>query len=153
MSIYGNGPSRVDLYTRVEPSGSTTESGIRVLPAPPRIIRAASAPLVRMRQKDATITLARAQTIVPAEPEATLPANVQLRWISAGTANVRAAPNKRSALAGKIGRGGAVHVMWTEPNGWVRIRAAAGEVTGFVHKSLLTADAPPGAVQEMAKAD
>lgn len=142
MCIYGNGPSRSGLYARPEPSERPSTGGIRVISAPERVIRAAAAPLVRNPQKEATVMLARAA--LPASPEAAsaLPTNVELRWISAGTANVRAAPNKRSALAGKIGMDGAVHVMWTEPNGWVRIRTATGEVEGFVHKSLLTTNAP-----------
>lgn len=84
---------------------------------------------------------------------AALPANVKLGWIAASTANVRAAPSKRSALAGKIASGGSVHILWVEPNGWVRIKTVAGDVSGFVHKSLLTDVAPATASVELAEAD
>ncbi len=162
MSVFGNGPPRTARYAMAAQATSVLQSGIRVLPAPERVVKVDAAP-----KPAATIpvvpVLALAQgndrpLLVEDRPQVedladALPANLQLRWITARTANVRAEPNKRSALAGKIGLGGAVHVMWAEPNGWVRVRSAAGDVSGFVHKSLLTETAPPAATLDLATAD
>lgn len=158
MSVFGNGPPRVARYAEATPSTAPASSGIRVLPAPPRVVLAQPA----QRQAAETLSLA-AFTASPAPdrfaaPQAETsapppPANLQLRWVTAGTANVRAQPNKRSDLAGKVGLGEAVYMMWAEPNGWVRIRSTDGAVTGFVHKSLLTDEEPATASVDLATAD
>nr|WP_241741500.1 SH3 domain-containing protein [Gemmobacter straminiformis] len=160
MVIWGDGPARkTSAVAPVVMAAQGRESGIRVLPAPKRPVRigpqvteaaghggavpaAKNLPArVTANERLAALVLAtldRHKTaMAPAEP-----ANLARRWVTANTANVRSGPNKRSALAGKIGRGGEVWVLWSEPNGWVRLRAADGTVAGFVHKSLLT-DAPP----------
>ena len=77
----------------------------------------------------------------PVEPEVT-EAPLNLRWITANTANVRARASRNSALTGKAERGQEVLVLWEEPNGWVRIRVEGDGLDGFVHKSLLT-ETPP----------
>lgn len=151
MSVYGNGPPRTARYAEAMPATAPASSGIRVLPAPPRIVKAQPAETVTLVAFDPR----PAPVAAPAAAEATpaLPANVQLRWVTASTANVRAQPNKRSDLAGKVGLGEAVYLMWAEPNGWVRIRSTDGAVTGFVHKSLLTDEAPATASVDLATAD
>jgi hypothetical protein len=63
---------------------------------------------------------------------------MNLRWITANTANVRARASRNSSLTGKAERGQEVLVLWEEPNGWVRIRVEGDGLDGFVHKSLLT---------------
>ena len=180
MSVWGNGPSRTERYARSSVSGPATD-GIVVLPAPAQPIAAQPIParIVRAAAKavpqridgvpvpaggSATDGAVGDRGAVPAtklaagpatEPDS-LPANVKLGWIAASTANVRSGPNKRSSLAGKIASGGAVHILWAEPNGWVRIKAVEGGASGFVHKSLLTGIAPNGSATgtvEMATAD
>lgn len=166
MVVWGNGPARLERgaerpLTLAVAKGATT-SGVRVLPAPKRPVRigpqavrrsapgvaAAAAPVLTAQPDDeAGRELAALVMAALEQPTATMveqPANTQRRWITANTANVRAGPNKRSKLAGKIGRGGEVFVLWAEPNGWVKLRAADGKVAGYVHKSLLT-DTPPKA--------
>lgn len=169
MVIWGNGPDRMARYARADAAPAPMTSGIRVLPAPEKVVVAAPPPAEA--EPVATVVPVAMEAPAP-EPEPglalaeadgaeialgsageTLPANVQLGWIGEKNANVRAGPNKRSALAGKIGAGGAVHVMWTEPNGWVRLRSADGTVEGFVHKSLITDVAPPTAPVTLATAD
>lgn len=158
MVIWGDGPARTARASTAPadtPAASAKlESGIRILPAPkqavrigPQMTRVAARPDVpkpkAVTPEEELAALVMATLARPTETgRAAPPANHTRRWITAGTANVRAEPNKRSALAGKIGRGGEVWVMWAEPNGWVRLRAADGTVTGFVHKSLLTDKAP-----------
>lgn len=160
MSIYGDGPTRTDGAVAAQSARSGADvtvqtSGLRVMPLPP-----SQTVSVSTKAAPATTTLAPVVAQVAAQPvsetasandlrhagagatAASLPTNVQLRWISADNANVRSGPSKRSELAGKITAGAAVHVMWSEPNGWVRVRAAAGDVSGFVHQSLLTDIAP-----------
>lgn len=153
LVIFGNGPPRTARYAEVPASTAPTSSGIRVLPAPirqtstnltptrPAPAKAAPPPRVVLASYTAPVAAMPAAAVAGNEPAA-LDANLHLRWITATTANIRTRPTKRSALSGKIGLGEAVHVMWAEPNGWIRIRAANGAVTGFVHKSLLTDAAP-----------
>ncbi len=169
MVIWGNGPTRLERGAErpltVAAAKVAATSGVRVLPVPKRPVRigpqavrrsapevaaaAAPAPTAPTAQSDDAAGRELAALVMAAldRPTATMagqPANTQRRWITANTANVRAGPNKRSKLAGKIGRGGEVFVLWAEPNGWVKLRAADGKVAGYVHKSLLT-DTPPKA--------
>lgn len=152
MSIFGDGPPRTARYAMAAQAMPVLTSGIRVLPAPPRVVKAATLPKPAPAGVPMAVVPVLAALQTAPQPDA-LPANVQLRWITARTANVRAEPSKRSALAGKIGLGGAVHVLWAEPNGWMRVRSATGDVSGFVHKSLLTDTAPPAATVDIATAD
>lgn len=153
MSVYGNGPPRTARYAEAAPATAPATSGIRVLPAPPRVVKAQSAETLSLVAFDPRPAPAPVAAAAAAETAPAVPANVQLRWITASTANVRAQPNKRSGLTGKVGLGEAVHMMWAEPNGWVRIRSTDGAVTGFVHKSLLTDEAPATASVDLATAD
>lgn len=148
LVIFGNGPPRTARYAEVPASTAPASSGIRVLPAPtyqtvahPAPAKAAPPTRVVLASYTAPVAAMPAAAVAGNQPAA-LDANLHLRWITATTANIRTRPTKRSALSGKIGLGEAVHVMWAEPNGWIRIRAANGAVTGFVHKSLLTDAAP-----------
>lgn len=161
MVVWGDGPARRAVVPAVVASAAPrAESGIRVLPAPerpvrigPQVAKAAPRDVPAGPHRSANERLAALVMAALNRTTATVapPANTLRRWIAANTANVRAAPTKRSALSGKIGRGGEVWVLWAEPNGWVRLRAADGTVAGFVHKSLLT-DAPPSETR-MAAAD
>lgn len=106
---------------------------IRVLPAPPRPVAAALSDLPT-------------GSIAPADPAETaesdvqddLPANTQLRWVTVDSANVRKAPSRNSSVTGRVEQGEALLVLWTEDNGWARIRVEGDGVDGFVHESLLT---------------
>lgn len=160
MVIFGDGPPRTANHAPLTADLGPSQNGIRVLPAAPRVVRAEAADQVSLAAFAPTApsqatpdTLTDTLTDSALSADADLPANVQLRWITAGTANVRSQPNKRSALAGKVGHGEAVYLMWTEPNGWMRVRSATGDVTGFVHKSLLTDQAPATATVDLATAD
>lgn len=160
MVIFGDGPPRTASYAALSESLGPSQSGIRVLPAPPRVVAAAApeelslAAYTPTALSDALPDTFPDAALADAEiPAAEIPANVQLRWITAGTANVRSQPNKRSALAGKVVLGEVVYLMWAEPNGWMRIRSANGDVTGFVHQSLLTDQAPATASVDLATAD
>ncbi|AWB47407.1 hypothetical protein HYN69_01795 [Gemmobacter aquarius] len=160
MVIFGDGPARTARFAVEQASDAPAISGIRVLPAPKPVVRATAPQEVSLAAYTPTApsqatpdTLTDTLTDSALSADANLPANVQLRWITAGTANVRSEPNKRSALAGKVGLGEAVYLMWAEPNGWMRVRSATGDVTGFVHKSLLTDQAPATATVDLATAD
>ncbi len=181
MSIWGNGPLRTERLARSAPQVETPvfESSLKVMPAPQAAapppaadVAAAQAPdrtpepeafsFAAYMAADDAPALARDTTATTTEPAAApvaaadpadLPENLQMRWINVGTANVRSAPNKRSALAGKVALGEAVYVMWAEPNGWMRIRSPDGLVTGFVHESLLSEQAPRSDAVNLATAD
>lgn len=148
MAIWGDGPPRMtDRALRLEGAAAPAPaaSGIRVLPAPPRPVRIGPQLATATKRGAKGVPDGFAAVVASGLPAArvvdTLPANVARRWVTANS-NVRSGPNKRSALAGKIGTGGEVWVLWAEPNGWVKLRSAKGDVTGFVHKSLLTDKAP-----------
>lgn len=66
------------------------------------------------------------------------PENTDLRWVNVDRANVRAAAHKGANVTGSIDRGESVLVLWTEPNGWARVRIEGDGVDGFIHQSLLT---------------
>lgn len=165
MVIYGDGPPRTARFVVEQASVTPATNGIRVLPAPKKVDRSPApdkVSLVSYTPPLAALPKAPALADAPAASDAAVsdaavsdaaPANVALRWITADTANVRTQPNKRSALAGKVGLGEAVHLLWAEPNGWMRIHSADGAVTGFVHKSLLTDQAPATATVDLATAD
>lgn len=154
MVIYGDGPPRTASFAVEQTSAAPAASGIRVLPAPRQAVQPAPDQVALVSYTAPVAALPKAPPLADAAALSdAAPANVALRWITASTANVRAQPNKRSALAGKVGLGEAVYLMWAEPNGWMRIRSASGEVTGFVHKSLLTDQAPATATVDLATAD
>jgi hypothetical protein len=109
------------------PAPPTPRQPIRVLPRPDTV----PLPVVARREAAAP---------EPMPERAAEPMN--LRWITANTANVRANASRNSALTGKAGRGQEVLVLWQEPNGWVRIRVEGDGLDGFVHQSLLS-ESPP----------
>lgn len=115
---------------------------IRVLPAPPL-----PAPSLAAANAAADIPDLPTGSIAPVPVAATdatdaIPANTQLRWVTANSANVRKAPSRNSSVTGRVERGEALLVLWTEDNGWARIRVEGDGVDGFVHQSLL-ADTEP----------
>ncbi|OYU18064.1 MAG: hypothetical protein CFE34_12505 [Rhodobacteraceae bacterium PARR1] len=99
---------------------------LRVLPAPPK--RQAEAPAAQ----DGLVQAALEQ------PADTAAAGETIRWVAVERANVRADASKSATVTGRIERGEAVTVLWTEPSGWARVRIEGDGVDGFVHESLLT---------------
>lgn len=102
---------------------------IRILPPPPRQEPVALAEPAVVPEADAD---AAAET----------PSNTTLAWVTVDRANVRQAPSRQASVSGRVERGEALLVLWTEPSGWVRVRVEGDGVDGFVHKSLLT-ETPP----------
>lgn len=76
--------------------------------------------------------------LATAEPE---PEALPVRYVTASSLNVRDGPSTRFAVVGKLTRGEAALVVWTETNGWSRIRIEGDGIEGYVSSKLLT-DAP-----------
>lgn len=105
--------------------------------------------LVPMLPKQPVRVLPRTETPAPlpvALTEPAAPENTELRWVNVDRANVRAEARKGASVTGSIEHGESVLVLWTEPNGWARVRVEGDGVDGFVHQSLLT-DIDPMAAQ------
>ena len=66
---------------------------------------------------------------------------VTLRYITADAANVRDAASRNGSVIGRLERGEIVQLV--EENGdWIHIRIEGDGVDGFVHRRLLSTDAP-----------
>lgn len=66
---------------------------------------------------------------------------VSLRTITADAANVRAAPGRNAAVIGRLERGEIVQVV-AETEDWIHIRIEGDGVDGFVHRRLISREAP-----------
>lgn len=66
---------------------------------------------------------------------------VTLRTITADAANVRAAPGRNAAVIGRLERGEIVQVV-AETEDWIHIRIEGDGVDGFVHRRLISREAP-----------
>lgn len=66
---------------------------------------------------------------------------VTLRYITADAANVRDAGSRNGSVIGRLERGEIVQVI-EETGDWVRIRIEGDGIDGFVHRRLISAEAP-----------
>lgn len=108
-------------------------------PAAPPVVQVAYAaepemplvlPLVKPDQSVATDAV---QAIAePAEPAG------EIRYISAGSVNVREGPSTEYPVVGRLTRGEAALVIWTEDNGWARISIEGDGLTGYVAGQFLS---------------
>ena len=66
---------------------------------------------------------------------------VTLRFITADAANVRDAGSRNAAVIGRLERGEIVQVI-AEQGDWVHIRIEGDGIDGYVHRRLVSTDAP-----------
>jgi hypothetical protein len=66
---------------------------------------------------------------------------VTLRYITADAANVRDAGSRSAAVIGRLERGEIVQVI-AEQGDWVHIRIEGDGIDGYVHRRLISAEAP-----------
>ncbi len=67
--------------------------------------------------------------------------NVTLRFITADAANVRDAGSRSAAVIGRLERGEIVQVV-EEVGDWVHVRIEGDGIDGYVHRRLLSQEAP-----------
>jgi hypothetical protein len=67
--------------------------------------------------------------------------SVTLRFITADAANVRDAGSRTGSVIGRLERGEIVQVV-EEVGDWVHIRIEGDGIDGFVHRRLISAEAP-----------
>ncbi|WP_151717394.1 SH3 domain-containing protein [Gemmobacter serpentinus] len=65
-----------------------------------------------------------------------------IRYITAQSVNVREGPSTEFPVVGRLSRGEAARLLWTEENGWARITLEGDGITGFVSGEFLSAIAP-----------
>lgn len=115
-------PLAVQVAARASEPAAPADS-LRVLPAPaPAVVQSASL------------------TETPAFNDFNNP-EVALRTITADAANVRAAPGRTAAVIGRLERGEIVQVI-AETEDWIHIRIEGDGVDGFVHRRLISREAP-----------
>lgn len=66
----------------------------------------------------------------------------EIRYITARSVNVREGPSTEFPVVGKLTRGEAALVIWTEDNGWARILIEGDGVEGFISGEFLATAAP-----------
>lgn len=59
-------------------------------------------------------------------------------YVNASSVNVRQGPSTQDAVVGKLDRGDAALVVWTDDTGWSRIRIEGDGVEGYVASRFLT---------------
>lgn len=59
-------------------------------------------------------------------------------YVNATSVNVRQGPSTQDAIVGKLDRGDAALVVWTDDTGWSRIRIEGDGVEGYVASRFLT---------------
>ena len=79
------------------------------------------------------------------EPETAVgaPPTLPVRFVRAGSINMRDGPSKRSAVIGRLKRNEAVSVVGDAGDGWVLVRIEGDGAEGYVAARLLT-DQEPG---------
>lgn len=117
----------------------------QLAPATPRVIAASFTPAAPT-EIDVPLVLPLVQTAVEPSPEAvpvTQPeTSLQIWYIDARSVNVREGPSTDHPVVGKLTKGEATRVLWTETNGWARILIEGDGIEGFVSTDFLTSTAP-----------
>lgn len=85
----------------------------------------------------------RAEREIAAEPVAAtqtpdLSQMMPVVYVNATSVNVRQGPSTQDAIVGKLDRGDAALVVWTDDTGWSRIRIEGDGVEGYVASRFLT---------------
>ncbi|ESW60685.1 MAG: hypothetical protein Q27BPR15_10605 [Rhodobacter sp. CACIA14H1] len=106
---------------------ATPADSLRILPLP-------EAPVAEATLQDATLTAAPA-------PDPFNNPTVTLRTITAEAANVRASASRNAAVIGRLERGEIVQML-EQTGDWVHIRIEGDGIDGFVHRRLISSDAP-----------
>lgn len=67
---------------------------------------------------------------------------ITIRYITAQSVNVREGPSTEFPVIGKLSRGEAARLLWTETNGWAHITLEGDGITGFISGEFLSDSAP-----------
>jgi Bacterial SH3 domain len=82
-------------------------------------------------------------TTATEEPiEASEPAAERVFYVTATSVNVRSGPGTTHEVLGRLSRGEAATVVWTDDTGWAKIRIEGDGIEGFVSLDFLAPDAP-----------
>ncbi len=138
LALWGgeDAPRRVAATPAAAPAAEpmvVQASYISEAPAPTGPVVPLVLPLVR---SDAAVVEALSDAPAPAETEA------EIRYITASSVNVREGPSTEFPVVGKLSRGEAARLLWTEENGWARIILEGDGMTGFVSGDFLSDSAP-----------
>lgn len=82
--------------------------------------------------------VASAPVVVEPVAVAETPPALPVRWVKAGSINMRDGPSTRSAVIGRLTRNEAVSVVGDAGDGWVLIRIEGDGAEGYVAGRLLT---------------
>ena len=82
--------------------------------------------------------VASASVIEERVPVAATPPVLPVRWVTAGSINMRDGPSTRNAVIGRLTRNEAVSIVGDAGDGWVLIRIEGDGAEGYVAGRLLT---------------
>jgi uncharacterized protein YgiM (DUF1202 family) len=124
-----------------EPTSAVVEAEIAPAQAPVAVAVAEPLSEEPLLEEAPVFTLSSyAENAPPAvQPEA---AEVEVRYITGRSVNVRQGPGTENAVLAKLTRGEAVTVVWADDTGWSRIRIEGDGLEGYVSSELLAATAP-----------
>lgn len=66
----------------------------------------------------------------------------EVRYVTARSVNVREGPSTDYPVVGRLTRGEAALVLWSEDNGWSHISIEGDGIAGYVSDAFLSATAP-----------
>ncbi|NBE09336.1 SH3 domain-containing protein [Paragemmobacter ruber] len=123
-------PTTADAPAPLTQASATPSDTLRILPAPDQAVI-----------QPASLTEATPEpSPEPAFNDFNNP-TVTLRYITADAANVRDAGSRNGAVIGRLERGEIVQVI-AEQDDWVHIRIEGDGIDGYVHRRLISAEAP-----------
>lgn len=68
--------------------------------------------------------------------------DIEVRYVTARSVNVREGPSTDYPVVGRLMRGEAALVLWTEDNGWSHISIEGDGIAGYVSGAYLGTEAP-----------
>ncbi len=139
------GLAKAALESETQSNAPLEITTARPTPAAPPVIAASFTPTAPA-EIDVPLVLPLVQTVAETTPEAA-PApqpetDIQIWYVDARSVNVREGPSTDHPVVGKLTKGEATRVLWTETNGWARILIEGDGIEGFVSTDFLTATAP-----------
>lgn len=115
----------------------------------PVLVEAADTPPAQDPSLPLVLPLVRADTpvvtatVIPADQPAPLPEDESdVRYVVVRSVNVREGPSTDYPVVGRLTRGEAALVLWTEDNGWSHISIEGDGIAGYVSGNYLSTEAP-----------
>ncbi len=130
-----------DIETGVVQASFTPEENLpaAVEPSADAVSGELNLPLIEAAVEEAVTEPAAAPKTEEAEPAED---GKTVAYVTASSVNVRDGPGTTFGVLGRLERGDAATVVWTDDTGWARIRIEGDGIEGFVSADYLSATAP-----------